>query len=65
METITINTYDPANRFNMDDEQASQFFQYVEKTAIAEGYAVSFTSAIYVDQLSEDFVSKCFENYCF
>ena len=65
METITINTYDPANRFNMNDEQARKFFQYVEETAIAEGYEVQFASAISVDQLSEDFVSKCFENYCF
>lgn len=65
METITINTYDPANRFDMDDEQAKKFFKHVEQKALDEGYDVQFTEAVSVDQFSEDFVTKCFENYYF
>lgn len=65
METITINTYDMENRFNLNDEDTKKFLQYAEQEAINAGYKVEFTTAISVDQSSEDFLSKCFENYCF
>lgn len=63
MKTITINTYDPAGRFNMTDEEAKVFFDYVEQKAIESGYDVEYTSTISVDTESEEFVSNLFENY--
>lgn len=65
METITINTYDLETRFGLNDEDAKKFLQYTEQEAIKAEYKVEFTTAISVDQSSEDFVSKCFENYYF
>ncbi|MEM0567597.1 hypothetical protein [Salmonella enterica] len=62
MTTITINTYDAAGRFNMDDAQAKEFFSFVEKQAIAAGYAIEFVEAISVDEESEHFVENCFIN---
>lgn len=63
MKTITINTYDPANRFNMNDAEAKDFFKFVEQKATEEGYAVKYTSAISVDEESEEFVSNLFQQY--
>ncbi|ECJ5891750.1 hypothetical protein FNH88_19150 [Salmonella enterica subsp. salamae] len=63
MTTITINTYDAAGRFDMDDAQAKEFFSFVEKQAIAAGYAIEFVEAISVDEESEHFVENCFINH--
>ena len=65
MKIITINTYDPEGRFGMNAERAGKFFKHVEQKALDEGYDVQFTEAVSVDQFSEDFVTKCFENYFF
>ncbi|OCG65005.1 hypothetical protein A9G48_01140 [Gilliamella sp. wkB18] len=63
MTTITINTYDPAGRFNMDDDEAKAFFNFVEKEAIEAGFDVVRTCAIDVDPESEEFMEKTFQNY--
>lgn len=63
MATITINTYDPAGRFNMTDEEAKVFFDHVAQKATEAGYDVEYTSAISVDTESEEFVSKLFQQY--
>lgn len=63
IKTITINTYDPANRFNMNEAEAKDFFKFVEQKATEEGYAVKYTSDISVDEESEDFVSNLFQQY--
>ncbi|EHY9925859.1 hypothetical protein K5B75_002375 [Salmonella enterica subsp. enterica serovar Ank] len=63
MTTITINTYDAAGRFDMNDAQAKEFFSFVEKQAINAGYTVEFSEAISVDEESERFVENCFINY--
>ncbi|EAU0368164.1 TPA: hypothetical protein ACJGT4_003401 [Salmonella enterica subsp. enterica] len=63
MTTITINTYDAAGRFDMNDAQAKEFFSFVEKQAIDSGYAVEFIEAVSVDEESERFVENCFINY--
>lgn len=62
MTTITINTYDPAGRFDMDAAQAKEFFALVAKKAEDAGYDVAFVEAIQVDELSEEFVSQVFES---
>lgn len=61
--TITINTYDPAGRFNFDDETARKFFDYIEARATDLGYSVEYDEAISVDEASERFVNNCFEVY--
>ncbi|MHB9328050.1 hypothetical protein ACP3S7_10940 [Phytobacter ursingii] len=63
MATITINTYDPEGRFDMDKEEAKVFFKFVEAKAIEAGYDVAYDEAIYVDAESEEFVSNIFANY--
>lgn len=63
MTTITINTYDPAGRFDMTEDEAKEFFSYVQAEAINAGYDVTFTESNYVDQESEDFVEQCFQSY--
>ena len=63
MSTITINTYDPAGRFDFDTETAGRFFKYVEEQAKAQGYDVEFYEAISVDSDSEEFVSECFQEF--
>lgn len=63
IKTITINTYDPANRFNMNEAEAKDFFKFVEQKATEEGYAVKYTSDISVDEESEDFVSNLFQQF--
>ena len=63
MKTITINTYDPEGRFGMNAERAGKFFKYIQQEARNEGYDVQFTEAVSVDEFSEDFVAKRFENY--
>ena len=63
MTTVTINSYDPAGRFNMDSEQAQRFFKHVECEAKKAGYDVEFDEALRVDEFSEKFVSDLFEDY--
>ncbi|EQB0737821.1 TPA: hypothetical protein QHC21_000038 [Raoultella planticola] len=63
MTTITINTYDAASRFNMDEAEAKEFFSYVEKMAIESGHEVAFAHTNYVDEESEAFVESCFQSY--
>ncbi|MDC9592767.1 hypothetical protein [Xenorhabdus sp. IM139775] len=63
MTTITINTYDPAGRFNFHDNEATKFFAYVEKLAGDAGYDVDYVEAISVDEFSERFVEKALQNY--
>lgn len=63
MTTITINTYDPEARFNMDNDEAKSFFEFVEKKATDAGFKVQYDSCNYVDEESERFVEKCFEDY--
>ncbi|MEN0629813.1 hypothetical protein AAIG33_20570 [Phytobacter ursingii] len=63
MTTITINTYDPEARFDMNKEQAKEFFKFVEAKAIEAGYDVAYDEAISVDEESEEFVEKLFSNY--
>lgn len=64
MKTLTLNTYDAAARFDMSDEQAAKFFDHVEKLALASGYyGVSRVIKTSVDEESENFVTRCFENY--
>ena len=62
MTTITINTYDAEGRFDMNREEAKEFFALIEKKAIEAGYDVEFAESISVDEESESFVNKCFEN---
>lgn len=62
MTTITINTYDAEGRFDMTQEEAKEFFALIEKKAIEAGYDVEFAESISVDEESESFVNKCFEN---
>ncbi|MDF7681521.1 hypothetical protein PT300_15470 [Enterobacteriaceae bacterium ESL0689] len=63
MTTITINTYDPEARFDMDANEAKKFFDYVKEQAIAAGYDVEYASDIQVDEESERFTETCFQNY--
>jgi len=63
MTTITINTYDPEGRFDMNREEAKEFFKFVEAKAIEAGYDVAYDEANYVDEESEAFVEKLFSNY--
>ena len=63
MTTITINTYDPEGRFDMDKEEANKFFKFVESKAIEAGYDVAYDEAISIDEESEAFVEKIFSNY--
>ncbi|WP_281083931.1 hypothetical protein [Klebsiella quasivariicola] len=63
MTTITINTYDAAGRFDMDDAQAKEFFAFVENEAKAAGYEVAFVEALSVDEESERFTETCFQKY--
>ena len=62
-KTITINTYDPASRFDMNNAEARKFFEFVAKKAAENGYVVKYTSAISTDKESEDFVSNLFQQY--
>lgn len=63
MTTITINTYDPAGRFDMNNDEAKAFFAFVERKAIKAGFDVFYTEDISVDEDSERFVENCFQNY--
>lgn len=63
MTTITINTYDPEARFNMDAQQAKEFFAFVESEAKQSGYNVEFTEALQTDEESERFTEMCFQKY--
>lgn len=63
MKIITINTYDPEGRFGMNAERAVRFFEHLKQEAIDEGYGFQFTKAVSVDEFSEYFVTKHFENY--
>ncbi|HHN8578944.1 TPA: hypothetical protein ACRR44_005286 [Klebsiella quasipneumoniae] len=63
MKTITINTDDPAGRFDMNEAEAKQFFSYVERQATKAGHIVAFVEANYVDEFSEQFVEICFSEY--
>lgn len=63
MKTITINTYDPAGRFNMSEDDAKEFFLFLKERAVEAGYEVTFSESNYVDEESEEFVEKCFQNY--
>ncbi|MBZ6561987.1 hypothetical protein [Klebsiella michiganensis] len=63
MTTITINTYDPEARFDMSTEEAKSFFAFVESRAKASGFDVKYDSCSFVDEESERFVEKCFEDY--
>ena len=49
MTTITINTYDPEARFNMDKDEAKSFFEFVEKKATDAGFKVQYDSCNYVN----------------
>lgn len=62
MTTITINTYDPEGRFDMDAAQAKEFFSLVAKKAEEAGHDVAFVESVQVDELSEEFVSQVFES---
>lgn len=63
MTTITINTYDPAGRFDMTEEEGKAFFAHVEQQAKDAGFDVEFACNTYVDEQSERFVEKCFQDY--
>lgn len=63
MTTVTINTYDAAGRFNMENNEAKDFFKFVETQAINSGYEMVYDEATCVDEESERFITKCFENY--
>ncbi|EPV0698339.1 hypothetical protein ACV1IM_003001 [Klebsiella pneumoniae] len=63
MTTITINTYNADGRFDMDEEQAKEFFAFVENEAKTAGYEVAFVEALSVDEESERFTEKCFQKY--
>lgn len=63
MTTITINTYDPEARFNMSEEEAKEFFAFVEQQAKESGFDVRYDSCTHVDEESERFVENCFQNY--
>ena len=63
MTTITINTYDAAGRFDMNEVEAKEFFAYVEKKAIDAGYEVEFAETTHVDEESEAFVETCFQEF--
>lgn len=63
MATIQINTYDPAGRFNMSEEEAEDFFLYVAMCAEDAGHDFRMVYSGYVDPFSEQFVAACLENY--
>ena len=63
MQTITINTYDPAGRFDFDQETAEKFFSYVQAKAEEQGYRVDCCQAISVDEDSEKLMSECFDEF--
>jgi hypothetical protein len=63
MTTITINTYDPAGRFDFDSKTADRFFKYVAEQAEKAGYDVDWTNAIQSDDESERFVEGCFQEW--
>ncbi|WP_249922446.1 hypothetical protein [Salmonella enterica] len=63
MTTIVINTYDPAGRFDMNDAEAKVFFAFVAKEAEAAGFDTEYTESNYVDEESENFVEKCFQEF--
>lgn len=65
MKTILINTYDPAGRFDFDDETAELFYQHLEKTAKALGYEIELVCQLHaVDDFSATFVSDEFNSWC-
>lgn len=63
MTTITINTYDVAGRFDMNDVEAKKFFAHVEQVAKEKGFEVEYACADSVDEESERFVENCFQDY--
>lgn len=63
MKTLTINTYDPSGRFNMNTEEATNFFSELEYQAIKDGYDVEYDECNNVDEDSEHYTTKFFENY--
>ena len=63
MTTITINTYDPEGRFDMDKDQAKEFFKHVQQKALEAGHEVKFEYTTHVDEESERFVENIFSNY--
>lgn len=63
MATIQINTYDPAGRFNMAEDEAKDFFLYVAMCAEDAGHDFRYVDAVSVDPFSEQFVAACLENY--
>ncbi|EBR8784912.1 hypothetical protein D5P06_06085 [Salmonella enterica subsp. enterica serovar Agbeni] len=63
MNTITINTYDPEARFDMTQEEAKGFFEFVAKKAEEQGYEIKYECSNYVDEESERFVEECFKEY--
>lgn len=66
MATIIINTYDPAGCFDMDEETAAAFFDFVEARAIAQGYDVK---RVWVDAIENEshenskFIEDCFQDF--
>lgn len=63
MAAIQINTYDPAGRFNMSEEEVQDFFLYVAMCAEDAGHDFRYVDAVSVDPFSEQFVAACLENY--
>lgn len=63
MVTIQINTYDPAGRFNMTEDEMKDFFLYVAMRAEDAGHDFRYVDTVSVDPFSEQFVAACLENY--
>ena len=60
---LQISTYDYQSRFDMNLAESEIFFNALEKYAESQGFDTERVSALSVDEESEQFVSKFFENY--
>lgn len=63
IKTVYINTYDPAGRFDMDDDTFDAFVDYMVTEAENRGYEVEIVCQFEVDSFSNDFVLEMFDNY--
>lgn len=63
IKTVYINTYDPAGRFDMDDDTFVAFVDYMVTEAKKRGYEVDVVWRFEDDSFSNDFVSEMFDNY--
>lgn len=64
IKTIYINTYDPAGRYDMDDETFDDFVNYMTTEAKKQGCEIEIVNQLdKVDDFSDNFTSEMFDKY--